>query len=507
MSKITFIPSLFFEYATCPDWIWFDRYGDQQLKGEIPELAQKLLEQGVLHEEEYIADLDVTSVDAPAGELAYQTTVELMKQGVPYIYQGAIRMSTETVHYQGRPDLLEKRSGHSAFGEYYYTPIDIKNSTDLKREHWLQLTLYAMILENVQQRFPNEVAIINRDKIRIDYTLTETHRTKTQAQVNEIISVMQGQKPPLKLVSKCKNSPWFQQCIRQAENANDIALIYKLDSRASQGLRQLSIHTVTQLAELNPDHLPKIPHLSAHTLQRAQAQARSLMTGEIIWRAEPHISDSALKIYFDIEGDPLLQVEYLFGFWVVGDPLGKYAKFGQVRDYPDEGKYYIYFIAEHPDDESTMWQQFRQWVNSLPEEYLVYHFADYERSRTKGLAVEYETTPDTQFDAQPDTQPALTRFFDALVDLSKVVQSSVIFPLYFYSIKDIAKSKFVDYRWRHPKAGGAQSIFWYEKWLETGDRQVLDDIINYNEDDVVATEYLHQWLMQKNDTKEKSLDN
>jgi uncharacterized protein len=62
-------------------------------------------------------------------------------------------------------------------------------------------------------------------------------------------------------------------------------------------------------------------------------------------------------------------------------------------------------------------------------------------------------------------------------------------------IKDIAKH--LDFKWQHQKAGGAQSIFWYEKWLETNDRSVLQDIINYNEDDVKATEFLHTWLLNK----------
>ena len=81
-----------------------------------------------------------------------------------------------------------------------------------------------------------------------------------------------------------------------------------------------------------------------------------------------------------------------------------------------------------------------------------------------------------------------------MLDLEKVVQKLVIFPLHFYSIKDIAKSEFLGFKWRHEEAGGSQSIFWYEEWLEIGNSEILDDIINYNEDDVRATEHLHLWL-------------
>ena len=88
------------------------------------------------------------------------------------------------------------------------------------------------------------------------------------------------------------------------------------------------------------------------------------------------------------------------------------------------------------------------------------------------------------------------RFQDQLIDLENSVHKTVILPLYFYSLKDIAKSSFVNFKWRHAKASGGQSIYWYEQWLETKDRSILQDIIDYNKDDVRATEHLHLWMNQ-----------
>lgn len=472
---LTFTPSLFFKYATCPHWIWRDLYGDQKRKGEMPELAKKLLEQGVLHEEEYIEDLNVTAVDTQLGEAGYVETQRLMEQGVALIYQGSIRTVIDDVQYQGRPDLLEKVPGYSKFGDYYYRPIDIKNAKDLKPAHWLQLTLYALILERLQGVFPQDCAIINSEHEQLEVTLTDLNRSKTWTKVKEIAAIMEGKKPPLKLVSSCKQNPWFSECVREAELADDIALIYKLDSRAMEVIRQMGIKTVHQAAEMDPDRLPAIPFTSRAAMKRVHLQAKSLVTREIHWLNQPTIPDAKLKIYFDIEGDPLLQIQYLFGFWIVD---GK------------QPGYYKYFVAEQPEDEKKMWQEFITWLETLPlNDCQVYHFADYERSRCLGLAKQY------------GGENIIARFITRFSDLSTIVQESVIFPLYFYSIKDIAKSKFLNYKWRHPKAGGAQSIFWYEKWLETGDKQVLQDIIDYNEDDVIATEYLHQWLATQTNSK------
>lgn len=348
----------------------------------------------------------------------------------------------------------------------------------------MQLVLYAKILEEVQGLFPEDVAIINRDSERVELHLTAKHREKTFACVDAILAVMRGTKPGLKLASLCKNSPWFAECVAEAEAARDIALVYRVDSRSLENLRELGIRTIDDVAAMDVDALPKIPYAGVDALRKAKVQAQSLLDKDVKWLAKPSIPDAALKLYFDIEGDPLLGMEYLFGFWVVGDTERKYATVGNVREDAETGEYFLYFLAEQYEDEGAMWRQFLAWTELLPHgEYVTYHYADYERSHTNILVERYGGSD------------SFTQFSKSYVDLLKTVMVSVVLPLYFYSIKDIAKSKFVNFKWRHAKAGGAQSIFWYEDWLEKGDRSILNDIVDYNEDDVRATKALHEWLL------------
>lgn len=176
-----------------------------------------------------------------------------------------------------------------------------------------------------------------------------------------------------------------------------------------------------------------------------------------------------MKIYFDIEGDPFLKIDYLYGFWIVDDG--------------DREPYFKYFIAKKEEEEGKMWTDFMKWVKTIHEQdYKIYHYSPYETSSIKRLEKIYGGSD------------ALDEFKNHFVDLARIAKKSVIFPLYFYSIKDIAKSEFLNYQWSHPEASGANSIFWYEKWLETNDEEVLQDIIDYNEDDVKATHVLHEWL-------------
>ncbi len=479
-AKNIFTPSLFFKYAKCPHWIWHDLYSDEKEKAEEPELVLKIREQGVEHEDEYVKDLSFDEVKEEDPAKAYEETLKLMESGSELIYQGAIQFEDSGIVYRGRPDLMEKKPGKSKFGDYYYAPLDIKSSKEISKEQESQLIIYGMILERIQERFPEELAIINKEMKRIQLDVSEKDMKRTKERIGVIIGIMRGAKPPLKLASSCKESPWFKKCVSEAEEKDDIALIYKLDSRSHPELRNLGIKTVHDLAKAAVAELPKIPYASPEKLEKYKLQAQSLVDKEIKRFGQAEIPEAPLKIYFDIEGDPLLQAEYLFGFWISGDPDKKYADYKNVIFDEKENKYFVYFLAEKPEEEEAMWSDFLDWLEKLPKDYLVYHYADYERSKTLAMAQKYRSSP------------AFEYFHSRLFDLSKVVQDSVIFPVYFYSIKDLAKH--LNYKWRHEKAGGAQSIFWYEKWLETRDRSVLQDIINYNEDDVRATEFLHNWL-------------
>ena len=477
-------PSHFFKLNANPLWIWHDIFGDITKKEPLSEFTLRIMEDGNLHEKEFISSVQAIEVKEADPANGVEQTLTLMKEGKNLIYQGWLEKRIDNVLYRGRPDLLEKRPGISDFGDWFYVPIDIKSSSEVKALHKQQLAFYSMMLSSTQGYFPQIASIINRNFKKFEVILEEKILLKTQGDIDEILAIFNGKKPPLHISSSTKNTPWYNECLKEAEERRDICLIYKLRKDTVEALRNHGIDTIEKLAAQEIEALPKIPGASIETLKKAKTQANSLVEKRPIFNEVPDfIQETDLKLYFDIEGDPWLDAEYLFGFWVVGDQEGKYAKVGQVaRTQEDNDKYFLYFLAETPDLESTMWNDFLEWLRHLPSEYSVFHYGDYEKTKLKKLAEKYKDSDE------------LHRFQDRLIDLKRIVDKSVVFPLYFYSIKDIAKSSFVNFKWRHAKASGGQSIFWYEKWLETKDKQTLQDIVDYNEDDVRATEHLHLWI-------------
>ncbi len=129
------------------------------------------------------------------------------------------------------------------------------------------------------------------------------------------------------------------------------------------------------------------PYFDKNRLERAQLQAKALTQDTIIpLESAPELPDHQLKLYFDIEGNPLLDIDYLFGIWVSGDPNQLYAPKNNARFCEGEEGYFVYFLAEHPNEEKAMLRAFLEWVAALPDEYSIYHYANYEKAHLRKLS-------------------------------------------------------------------------------------------------------------------------
>ena len=173
-----------------------------------------------------------------------------------------------------------------------------------------------------------------------------------------------------------------------------------------------------------------------------------------------------IELYFDIEAEPELNLDYLHGVLV-------------VDRYNNTEKYYQ-FLAESPAEEGAAWEEFLQLMWTYPIA-PIFHFCDYEIKTFKRLAKLYNTPAYLW-------KPVLKRF----IDIHKYVTQKAIMPVESYALKPIAR--WLGFEWRDAKANGAQCVCWYEDWLKTGDRSILEAIVRYNEDDCRATYVVKDWL-------------
>ncbi len=464
----------FYKFFQCPHWIWYDIYGDQSQKRQMPKLLE-LIHKGKM------ADAETTlrshkKFEEIKPELyrdleeAFLATLELMKQG-KNIYHGVLMHSD----WVGIPDLLEARPGKSELGDWYYVAYDAQNSLDLRDEFKFPLVFYSLILERLQGVRPQEAYVIDPQGSERSFMVEEFverfHVTRA-----EIEKVLEGEKPAPFLKSGCKRTPWYSVCLSETEGCNDVSLVYRLSQADQRRLYDIGIKTVKDLAEADTDNLHvKLEDWPFDKIVRFSNQAKVLLSHEPVVVRKPEFPAVRYEIYFDIESDPTRDIDYLLGALINDTETG-------------EAKYQT-FLAKDKGEESKMWQKFLDFLVTL-EDFVIYHYAFYEKQVFDRLTLLYGA-------------PAvlIDKFKSNTIDLHQKVVDSVILPLYFYTLKDVAK--YAGYTWSDPNAGGAESVVWYNEWLTTRDDTIMQKILRYNEDDVRATKLVKEWLQSKKPTKQK----
>lgn len=469
---------LFYKFFQCPHWIWYDIYGDPQHRKSTPPILEMIYRGKPLDSEKHLRahkkfeeikpemyrDLDET----------FMATLEMMRDG-KNIYHGVLMHE----NWVGMPDLLEARPGKSDLGNFHYVVYDIRSNLDLRDEYKFQLVFYSLILEKLQGVRPKEAYIIdpegNERSFLVDDFIDEFNITRTQ-----IEKILDGEKPAPFLKSGCRRAPWYSLCLSETEGCNDVSLVYKMSQADQRRLYNVGIKTVKDLAEIDLDDLnAKIEDWPFDKLVRFSNQSKVLMSQEPMILRKNDFPEVGHEVFFDIESDPTRDIDYLFGVLVKDTKTGKSE--------------YKKFLAKDKSQEEKNWKDFLNFLSTL-DDFIIYHYAFYERQVFDRLASKY---------GAPEV--LATKFRENTIDMHLRLVDSVILPLYFYSLKDVAQ--YLGYKWHDPQAGGAESIIWYNSWLDKNDEDSLKRIIKYNEDDVRATMLIKDWLSGQKPRKSKeSLD-
>ena len=456
----------FFHYAKCPRWIG-RTLTQQQAQSAferllleerlLPEVAQKILATRGTFE---------TVEDEDADDAALRT-LDFMRQGVQTIARGALVGG----HWVGRPDIFERVEGKSDLGNYYYVAADIKRihrAQDIGDGHKLQGALYAELLERAQGVKPQNGYVLSPEGKLMRYDL-ESFEVEYRLTLKKIEGLLSGEAPEHILSSGCKASPFFAMCVDETEACDDLSLLNRIYAEEIRELKRCGIETVMALASADLAALrAKVVDINEKRLQFLQWQAIALK--ERLHRVvEPVTFPSApVELYFDIEADPLRDVDFLFGVLRV-----EHCADGTITET------YHAFLAERPEDERRAWGEFAAFLDEhrgAP----VYHYGWYEVNVCARL-----------FERYGAPEGAVESWREHFYDLNAALRERIIFPFSFYSLKDLAHS--IGFFWRSQDASGIQAVHWYHQWMKTGDRAWLERVTQYNEDDVRATRQVKEW--------------
>ena len=260
------------------------------------------------------------------------------------------------------------------------------------------------------------------------------------------------------------------------EETDDLTLIPEL-GRAKRDTMMNHIGTIRDLvnADLETLILGKktvFPGVGPDTLRKFQNRAKLQKQpgAQPYLKEEVDLPGSDTELFFDVETDPMRNICYLHGFTerLNGD---------------NRTERYVAFIAEEPSEKEEEKAFAEAWAyiqSSQP--CAIYYYSAYEKTIWRKLQTKYPHVM---------TVEELEGLFDPAyaVDLyHHVVRPKTEWPTRDFSIKTLAS--YLGFSWRDSNPSGAASIEWYHRWTESGDPEIRQRILDYNEDDCVATRVL-----------------
>lgn len=483
------------EHLSSLDWLAVRGGLPGSVKSELDESSALIARKGNEHERAYLDRLRVEgktvvdiAVDGGGTHDKVARTLLAMHHGAEVIYQATLRDGP----LFGHADFLRRVDGQpSAFGSWRYEVADTKLARSAKAKFLVQLAFYSQLLAVAQGAEPRLMHVVLGDQTERAFRCADyMHYFRSvlgrfQARVQALAAGAAPETYPLPC-AHCDLCHWRERC--EAQRLADDHLCQVADIRRTQyvKLQDASVETMAKLAALTPDVV--VPRLHPDTLAKLQSQAslqeHARRTGErsvLVLPLDPDMRRGFYRVpepdagdmFFDMEGDPLELdgLEYLFGVGFTQDGVWTFRA----------------FWAHTRAEERLAFEQFMDFVTQRRREHPgahIYHYAHYEETALKRLASMHATR-------EVEVDNLLRE--GALVDLYKVVREGIRISEPSYSIKD------VEHFYRPARAGDVQnagaSIVYYERWRETGDAQLLQDIEDYNRDDVDSTVQLRDWLL------------
>ena len=446
----------------------FCKYHADLSKRDPPDpFLQALSAKGVEHES------DVLESDYPERkQVSYETPEEGFMIALKSMAGGAQMLSNPPVFYlpegmHGYPDVLEKRDGESAFGKHHYVVREIKMAKNIKESHHLQAAFYALMLGRIQRRPPEHFLITNgeQDTAQYPYEKYEGLLLESIRQANRIRG---GWMPPA--VYGNGTPPWFNYCNEIAIRNEDVSLIPGIGASRRAAMTEAGFDKVRNVASSSAAELRRVKGVGKKRSVEYLESARAISSGECVRKAGPiDLPERSTEIFLDLEG-----LSDVFD-----GTLGDYLIGALVRT--DGTETYHPFIAEGRR-EGEMLKSFLDFMDRQSD-YAIYHWHHYEKMHLRSMMGRHG------MEAYHLLEP------DVLFDLYPITTGAFAFPTYGNSIKDIAK--WLGFKWRHDNVGATSAIELYLKYAEDPEpnRKGMQMVLDYNEDDCVATRVIKDWLV------------
>jgi predicted RecB family nuclease len=387
-------------------------------------------------------------------------TFEVLKRGVPVLLDVTAEDEQMSIRFDG----LRRSAGSSTLGDFHYIPILVHEDEMPGKQQRAMLELLGVVLGAVQGKDPCWGILIhgrgcNVRRVKLGGGITQARRTLQQ------LSEMRGTGTPprLRLNSHCQVCEFRQRCHAEATAKDDLSLLRGMGEKEMTKYNCRGIFTVTQLSctfrpKKRRDRSKQQGHLHQHPLQ-----ALAIRDKKIYVLGAPELPKSAVRIFFDVEGDPDRGFDYLLGMIV--------EVHGAEQCYS--------FWAESPADEPCLFHQFLEVVSTY-DDFWLYSYGSYDAAFLRRMI---------RSSGRPEfAKGIMARSLNVL----SIIYAHVYFPSYSNSLKDIGR--YLGFDWSEADASGIQSIVWRRRWEETRSASLKEKLATYNAEDCAALRRVTQFL-------------
>jgi predicted RecB family nuclease len=466
---------LLLNYQRCHRRAFLEVNGNPEDREPIGDYLRKILSDSAQNRRQILdeAPYSQPEYDREDWRAGVRATLGLMAQGVDRIYHGVLstpgpRGSTLLI----KPDLLVREPGESGFGDWRYSISQIKLSRRPKLEYQLTATFQTSVLAAVQGSWPGAAWLLLRGRGPYAVPLAERLAEMEGLLEDCLDQLIDGHEPEVFIArSRCSMCSWYGHCHALATEQRHLSLLPGVTPKRYSFLQELGITSLAALEGTDPAILAPLPGFGPEVAQRLVDQAYATLTDRPVLIGNfprPPRLQAPIELFFDIEAEPELELAYLHGVMVLD-------RFKQRQTFHG-------LIAEQPDQEQRVWEEFVALV-SLYRDAPIFHFCSYEAETVRRFGARYGTDP-----------AVIDQILDRFIDVHYWATQTAIMPVESYALKNLAR--WVGFDWRDAEANGAQSIYWYDQWLATGERSYLDRILRYNEDDCIATYHVKEWLAE-----------
>lgn len=370
--------------------------------------------------------------------------------------------------YGGVNLLVKTEGGKSIFGPFHYRIFQFKRAHDLKEHYALQVSLLSRILGSIQHFTPAQTRVFLKNRrVEVDYS---DHASRLERELAYWQKIRDGiYRPEPKKPPKAASSPWRVYANKTVYQTKDLLLLPGLNTEMRQCLKINGIFNTDDVAHAGLEKLQTIleePHAT-----NSYYNAQAFLHHKPILREEGHFPPPVKKsnLYFDFEATETFTKDnvsfvYLIGIW------------------DKEENKYVSFVAKTPEEEIKIFEQFHDYIKDFDNTAL-YHWTEYEVKKMKALA-----------EKNPQSAQKLKQLCAICHDLKVSVSKSFYLPAPSFSLKAAAPA--FGFNWRQDDCGAMDSMVYFTNWLKTGNEDLLNKVLMYNEDDCKAMLFLEEKLKE-----------